>query len=52
MYDIFDFFMNGDWIYCNNRIYSVINRLSDEEKVEFGCDVTDIKWFYYLRAYL
>lgn len=52
MYDIFEFFINGDWTYCNNRIYSVINCLSDDEKVDFACDVMDINWFTYLGNYL
>ena len=52
MYDIFKFFIDGDWTYVNNRIYSVLNRLSDEEKVEFNCDVQDIEWESYLRNYI
>lgn len=52
MYDIFDFFIRGEWIYVNNRIYSVISRLSDEEKEEFNCDVLKIHWFDYLQHYI
>jgi hypothetical protein len=48
MYDIFEFFINGDWTYVNNRIYSVINCMSDEEKDEFNCDVLKINWYQYL----
>lgn len=40
MHDIFLFFIQGDWTYSNNKIFSVINRLSDVEKKEFNCDVT------------
>ena len=32
MVDIFEFFINGEWTYINNRIYPVISRLSDQEK--------------------
>jgi fatty acyl-CoA reductase len=52
MYDIFEFFINGEWIYINDRIYQVINRLSDEEKVEFDCDVNNIVWDEYLQHYV
>ena len=48
MYDIFDFFIKGDWIYVNNRIYPLISRMSDEEKEEFNCDVLKIYWSDYL----
>ena len=52
MYDIFEFFINGDWTYVNNRIYSVINCMSDEEKDEFNCDVLKIHWYTYLQHYI
>lgn len=52
MYDIFEFFINGDWTYVNNRIYSVINCMSDEEKDEFNCDVLKIHWYTYLQHYV
>lgn len=39
MYEVFEFFINGAWTYRNDNIYSVLNRLSDEEKESFDCDV-------------
>lgn len=44
MYDIFEFFINGDWTYINNHVYTLINRMSDQEKEEFNCDVLKIEW--------
>lgn len=44
-YDTYKFFIEEHWKYVNNKIYSVIDKLSDEEKIEFECDCKDIDWF-------
>ena len=45
---VLEFFAYVDWIFRNDRIYSVINRLSDEEKKEFSSDVGEVDWPSYL----
>lgn len=52
MFERFNFFIRGEWRYLNNHIYSVIDRLSDQEKEEFNCDVLEIHWPQYLQHYL
>lgn len=52
MFEIFEFFIHGEWIYLNNRMFSLINRLSDQEKQEFNCNVLTIKWSDYLLKYV
>lgn len=51
MQDLFQFFMNGEWVFVNNRIYSIVNCLSDEEKEDFCCDVQKIVWIDFIRDY-
>ena len=51
MRSILDFFIFGKWIYKNDRIYNILNRLSDEEKQEFDCDVQYINWPKYLEGF-
>lgn len=36
----------------NNKIYALIDRLSNVEKKEFNCDVLQIKWVDYLQTYM
>ena len=45
---IFEFYVVNDWLFINNNIYPVINKLSDEEKKEFACDFRDIEWLPFL----
>ena len=52
MYEIFLFFTNGEWLYVNKNIYNVINKLSDDEKDEFQCDVTVMDWRAFLTDYV
>jgi hypothetical protein len=46
--NILNFFIHGKWIYKNDKIYDIINRLSDEEKLEFECDVQKLKYPKYM----
>ena len=39
-----NFFINGDWHFENKKIFDVIDKLSDEEKELFSCDVRQIDW--------
>lgn len=52
MFEIFEFFIHGEWIYLNNRMFDLITRMSDEEKEEFNCNVLKIKWSEYLLHYV
>ena len=49
--DIFDFFVNGEWHYVNERIYQATELLSPAEYEEFNCETKRINWFPYLQNY-
>ena len=42
MLGIFEFFITGDWHYENKNIYSVLAKMSPEEREDFFCDVRQI----------
>ena len=48
---IFDFFINGNWQYVNQNIYSALERMSPEEQIEFNCDTKKIDWYTYIGNY-
>lgn len=50
--DIMNFFINGDWHFENKKIFDVIDKLSDEEKELFSCDVRQIDWHQYIVNYI
>ena len=50
--DIMDFFINGDWDYCNKKVHGILNKMSKEEQEIFFCDVKEIVWDDYLRDYI
>jgi len=43
--------MTNSWTYVNNRIYGVINKLSDEEKLEFPADCKGFNWTDYIATF-
>lgn len=49
--EIFNFFIQGDWHYLNNRIYTLIDKMSPEERAEFNCDC-QYDWFTYTKNYI
>jgi len=49
--DLLDFFINGDWDYCNRKVFDILGKMSPEEQDMFFCDVRQIKWAPYLRDY-
>ena len=52
MVHIFDFFINGNWLFESQNIYNVLNRMSPEEQLEFECDPQKIDWQYTLYCYI
>lgn len=52
LYAMFEFFITKRWIYVNERIYTVIDKLDPEERKSFACDVKEIDWLEWLRNYL
>lgn len=43
---------NTDQVFLQNNIYTVINRLSDHEKLEFESDVAKVDWDRYVVDYM
>lgn len=52
MLGIFEFFITGDWHYENKNIYSVLAKMSPEEREEFNCDVRQIDFTDFLANYI
>ena len=52
MISIFEFFVTTKWNMENRKIYEILNRISQQEKIEFNCDVKSIIWPQYFEKYL
>ena len=48
---IFEFFMNGNWQYVNQNIYSALDMMTPEEQIEFNCDCRTIDWGDFILSY-
>lgn len=44
MYDLFDPFCTGNWVFESNKLYELMEQLSPEERELFQCDVRTIDW--------
>ena len=49
---VMNFFINGDWHYENKKIFDVLDKLSQEERAIFNCDVRKIHWPDYMVDYI
>jgi len=49
---VMNFFINGDWHYENKKIFSVLDKLSPEERTIFNCDVRKINWPDFIVNYI
>ena len=49
--DLYAFFIDGNWKFENKKITKLIDMLSPEEKVEFGCDIRNLDWDKFVLYY-
>lgn len=52
MINIFDFFINGVWLFENQKIFQPLALMSPEDKCEFQCDPSSFKWGPLLGGYI
>lgn len=52
MISIFEFFVTTKWYMENKKINEILKSLSQQEQIEFNCDVKSIKWAEYFEKYL
>ena len=52
MLGIFKFFMDGGWLYENNKYAHIFDKLSPLEKVEFESDIRDFSYEKLIEDYI
>lgn len=50
--DVLNYFTTRQWTFTNNTFKSVLDKMSQEDRGNFVCDITKIDWDQYFRTYM
>ncbi|OAD52165.1 hypothetical protein WN48_02768 [Eufriesea mexicana] len=50
--DVLNYFTTKEWKFSNDNIKSLLNKLSEKDRENFACDITQVNWDHYFRAYV
>lgn len=52
MTDLFEFFFSNQWLYKSQKILDVSEKMSEEERQVFHCDMRSMVWKEYIEKYI
>lgn len=50
--DVLNYFSIHEWKFSNDNIKELLNKMTEEDRENFACDITDIDWDQYFRTYI
>ncbi|XP_060821876.1 fatty acyl-CoA reductase wat isoform X2 [Bombus pascuorum] len=50
--DVLNYFSIHEWKFSNNNIRELLNKMTEEDRENFACDIADIDWDQYFRTYI
>ncbi|XP_043803695.1 fatty acyl-CoA reductase wat-like [Apis laboriosa] len=49
---VINYFTVKEWKFANDNVKVLINKLSEEDRENFACDITQVDWDHYFRTYV
>lgn len=50
--DVLNYFSMKEWTFSNDNTKALVKKLSEKDRENFACDITQVNWDHYFRTYV